>query len=309
MIAEQSRTSSPKRRYALIAVQVAGSLAVLTWLVLHISWREALQVLLQARPAYLALTCLAYYVGVWLSCCKWRLTLQIERLSIPFPRLLHWYLIGSFANNFLPTAVGGDLGRGLYASRYTGQPGAIARSIFIERFTGLLAMLLLAWLGLIMLSGQVLLAWLLAAGGIVAGIGVGLLDRLNVSRLRGAQRVLTTWREYQRRPRVVALVLSISLAYHLLTGYTMWAALQAVHVDLPLLPVILAVAMTNVLGMVPVAVNGWGVREAAMIGLLLPFGASASYILAGALLTRMLFLLLPLLGMAPFVFERPRVLG
>ncbi len=58
--------------------------------------------------------------------------------------LLGAYLAGQFANNFLPTTVGGDALRIAQLGRRIGSYSQASASVFVERLTGFLALSLLA---------------------------------------------------------------------------------------------------------------------------------------------------------------------
>jgi uncharacterized membrane protein YbhN (UPF0104 family) len=111
---------------------------------------------------------------------------------------------------------------------------------------------------------------------------------------------------YLRQPRAVALVLLLSLLFQMLAGFGAWLNLRAVHAELPLLIILLAAAITNTLGVLPIAINGWGVKEAVFVSLLTPYHAPASDLLAGMLLARALVLVASLVGLVPLVLERTR---
>jgi hypothetical protein len=52
--------------------------------------------------------------------------------------------VGDFYNNFLPTAIGGDIMRCYEASKNLGSPYKVFSSIVVERILGLLASLTIA---------------------------------------------------------------------------------------------------------------------------------------------------------------------
>jgi glycosyltransferase 2 family protein len=309
---ETNQPRMSRRRSWLTLVQGLVSVALFVWVVRHISWADLLLDLSRASPVFVALSCLLYYAGIVLSCYKWRSTLGIEEVSMPLPRLARWYLIGAFANNFLPTDIGGDLGRGFYASRYTGKPLAITRSILLERLTGLAAMLALAWVGLVVVAGQLAIGLIAAAASVLAGlIGWKLIAKIERRLPERPQELFkaagTIWKQYRRRPRQIGLILALSLLFQLMAGFGTWINLLAVGVRLPLLAVLLVAAMAGVLGILPISVNGWGVKESLYIALLAPIGATASGILAGVLLGRALMLILSLAGVIPLVLEKKRI--
>jgi uncharacterized membrane protein YbhN (UPF0104 family) len=304
-------TAKLTSRRVVALAQGFGSLLLIGWLVQHVSWQASLRALAQASPGLIALGCAVYYLGIVLSCYKWYVILRIEQIRIPLEHLVRWYLIGSLANHFLPSDVGGDVGRGFYASRFAGNPIAIARSILVERATGLGMMLVLAWIGLIVVVGAATLALLLLSGLLLSSIAAWVLLRAARHRLPErlqplARRCSAVAALYLRQPRAVALVLVLSLLFQMLAGFGAWLNLRAVHAGLPLLIVLLAAAITNALGVLPIAINGWGVKEAVFVGLLRPYHAPASDLLAGMLLARALVLVASLVGIVPLVLERTR---
>jgi uncharacterized membrane protein YbhN (UPF0104 family) len=383
-----------------LALQVAVAAALLGWLAATSGWEELWRALASAPPALCVLLLGMYYVGVALSCWKWSVLLHVEGLHVPFIRLFRWYLIGVFAGNYLPTEIGGDLGRGLVAGRATGQPLSVARSILAERLSGLAVLIALALAGVATLLGQPALAAVgLALGLVGAGLGLAaaraasttfwksagscddrrpttddsqagrgrssVVRRLSSRTQHGLPdgttsgslvvpeaiaegraeakrqgltaivsshpRVTNSIAEDKRpmslppsiarlfarlparlraaladtaaaapsylgRPGALTLVAVISVAFQLLAGVGAWLNLWATGARLPLAPTILAAAIAGVAGMLPITLNGWGVREGIFVALLTPFGAAPGAILAGALLGRGLNLLATLPG-------------
>jgi len=55
-----------------------------------------------------------------------------------------YYLIGQFYNMFLPTSVGGDLVRSYELGKYSGRQADALASVFVERYTGVITLLLVA---------------------------------------------------------------------------------------------------------------------------------------------------------------------
>lgn len=313
------------RRYALRALQLLVAVALIAWLAVSISWQALIQSLTTAAPQYMLFACALYYVGVAISCWKWRTTLRLEQIELPFARLYRWYLIGTFASNYLPTEIGGDVGRGVLASRACGQPLGVVRSILVERLSGLVAMLALAWLGLIGVFRQPalalgLLAAALGAGGLVLLAGRHLQQKklsADHSALRWWARLPARLRDglrntalatsgYGHQHNLLAQIAALSLAFQLLAGMGVWLNARAVTSQAPLLAMVFGAAMISVVGLLPITVSGWGVREGLIIALLAPYGIPASQALAAALLGRALTMLVTLPGALLLLFERRR---
>lgn len=292
-------------RWLLSALQICLSLALMLWLARGLDWGELTAAWKQIDPRWVALSVTFYYLSVAISCYKWRLTLASEGLSAPFGRLLRWYLIGSFASNFLPTEIGGDLGRGIYAARSLGSAGGVARSIFLERLTGLVALLAIALTSAGLLFNLWWLIGLIIAASCGAGLGARRIDQALL--LRGG-RIANTYQKIRAAlitslgsPGRMAQLLIASLILQLLSCFGVWLNMRAVHVDLDLGRTIQVASLASAAGSLPISMNGWGVRESIYTSLL--NGALLAQILAGALFGRLLALLLSMSGALALAFE------
>jgi conserved hypothetical protein len=79
-----------------------------------------------------------------------RLKLLIEAQGIPvtLKEAVSLTFIGYFFNNFLPTAIGGDVMKAYYLSKKTDKKTGAYASIFVDRVVGLLTMIFMAFLAL-----------------------------------------------------------------------------------------------------------------------------------------------------------------
>lgn len=318
---KDARTRHPALKSRLLSLlRIIVSVGLIAWLVFSVDWPTVGRALLGADLALLLFSGLLYYIGIALSCLKWQLILRVEGIEIQLGRLLRWYLIGAFASNFLPTDIGGDLGRGVLAGRHSGRPLAVLRSILVERLSGLIFMLLLGWAGalillpgprrLIILASLIALVVALSLWALWYKIGPGLVQRL-LDRLPDRLRTkiaesVAVGHEFVRRPGILTAVLLLSLLFQLLAGFGFWIDLLAVRVGLPAVPAMLAWSLVAVIGLLPISVNGWGVRETVLIGLLVVPGAQSGGVFAAALLARAVVLLLSLPGAALLAMEGRR---
>jgi len=90
---------------------------------------------------------LSVLVGIFinlLSAFKWFMLTQSQHLGAGFWRLFAYYLVGQFYNMFLPTSVGGDVVRSYELGRYSNRHADSLASVFVERYTGVLTLLIVA---------------------------------------------------------------------------------------------------------------------------------------------------------------------
>lgn len=101
------------------------------------------QLLSSIQWDYFVLSFLLIPVMLTTSCLKWKLLLDAQGNRVSFTSLLRIYLIGYFFSNILPSAIGGDVVRSFYSGQLIKNQAYSAVCVFLERFTGMLFLLLL----------------------------------------------------------------------------------------------------------------------------------------------------------------------
>ena len=278
------------KRKAIAGAQVAVT-GVLFWLLFRDFDRSAFTAAFRQLPVWLYATSLAVVLfGQGLYTWRWRVMLSAVGVRISFARAFELFSIGTFASNFLPSTVGGDVAKVYYLGREHGY-GAITASVVLDRMLGvaILAVLtsVLLWLSppdvpflatvriLLLILGVVTFAVL---GVIVRGSG-GLSRRLDAFGPRAAA-VAERLRRFRLnlaagviRPRVPLASLAVILLYFgLITPlYGQFIRLQT-GLQPGFLAILTAIATTAVLSNVPVSLNGLGLREQLHVALLAPLG-------------------------------------
>jgi uncharacterized protein (TIRG00374 family) len=255
-----------------------------------------------ARVDLVAACVLLYGLGQVLSAWRWHLLLRPVDLDVPLPRLIGFYFIGMFFNLFLPTIVGGDVVKALLLSRETRAPAPATVSVFMERNVGLLALLGVAtvaawWAPDVVIGGLSLraLTLLLSAGFVAINVILlrpdvyTLIDRLitrtPLARMRGrAASLYQSMTPYRSAYGVLAAAFVLSLAFQAVVIAVVFFAARALSSEFPLTAVAVFVPLISLAGMIPVSLNGLGVREALYILLFGRIGASSETAVSVALL-------------------------
>jgi uncharacterized membrane protein YbhN (UPF0104 family) len=228
--------------------------------------------------------------------------------------LTRLYYVGGFFSLFLPTVVGGDVVRAAAAAQATRRPGGVIASVLIDRLLGVLALTGYGLLGLLLapelVRGLFEAATLhLPAAGVLAGALAGLLAlvlfvrrMLQLPRVRAA--AMDGWRAFRdlaRSPRT--LVTAMLLGFVVQGLYILlWVVLaQAVRLPVEGRMLLLSVPVVSVFAMLPVTLNGLGVREGAWLLLLGATGIPDSRIVGFSLLFFITNLLTGLVGGVLFV--------
>ncbi len=264
---------------------------------------------------WLAAGLAAWLVAIVLATVRWQRVLSALDLPAELPPLLSHSFAGLFVANFLPTTIGGDVLRVSRLSAANGQAPASFASVVLERLTGFVVLPLITLVALLanpalLHLGTATTVSLLLSLGTLGLLGVILTlaanQRLgrrladNQSWLRFVGAVHLGLERIRRHPGAVASVLVTALAYQLTIVLAAWIASQALGIDLgwsSVMAFIPVVAMAQVL---PVSVNGLGLREGALVLLLHPLGVPTGQAVALGLLLYGMNLAVSLLGAPAF---------
>ena len=244
---------------------------------LHAFWAR----LQEARLGWVALGIVVYAAGQWLSAWRWWLLLRPVDLQVPYLRMVAFYFIGMFFNFFLPTIVGGDAVKAILLSRDTGAPARSTMSVFMERNVGLLALLTIATAAAcvappVAVKGVSLLhlALLLFAGFIAANVVLAdarayrfvdyLVALTPLGRIRSkAASLYDAVVPYRARPwrGVLAAAIAQSFLFQAIVILVVFLNAKALALDVPVAAIAVFVPLISLAGMLPLSVNGLGIRD------------------------------------------------
>ena len=252
-----------------------GLLAATFWLTSDkLDWRQ-----LQNLDAVTLCICAVLSVAViWLLAWRWRrVTGAVVRDGSRVPGIgsfagQTW--LGLAANQVLPSILVGDALRVGLLSRQGVALGSAVGSVFLDRVYGMV--------GLAVLAG--ITAFLLAPTFAVPSLVVAALVILGAAALALGWRLLG-WRLRSIIPaRGVPLRLSLvlvgaAMVAHLANIGIFLVVANALGAGLPVLPTVAVMCTVLLVGVLPISIAGWGVREMALVQVLGHIGAGADTIM------------------------------
>ncbi len=289
-----------------IAVSVA-----LIWLVLRNLDLGLVWLRLSEISAFWLTVAVAMLLIQYLFCAlRWRAVLRALDLELPMARILAIFWIGTFFNQALPSAVGGDAVRIYKLYKAGNSLGAAFNGVMLERAATVYALAIVVVAMLPALSGVVAadeMAWitpsvvgLVAAG--TAGLGaVMLLDKMPTAMrrwrvVRGLAELAADARRVFLAPVSCLKVMGWAILGHANLCVAPFALLIGIGEDVSY-PVVLALFPLVILATtIPVSIAGWGVREVSMIAAFALVGVSTEGATAVSLLVGFLFALASLPG-------------
>jgi uncharacterized membrane protein YbhN (UPF0104 family) len=259
--------------------------------------------------------------AVVLATMRWQRVLEALNLPSDLHTLLGHVLAGVFVSNFLPSTVGGDVLRVARLSAGNGHRQESFASVVLERLTGFVV---LPFITLVALFANPSLLHLGTATHLALGLSLGTLVALVVillvagnsrlgARLAGHGNWLSFLRavhigldRMRRHPGEAASVLVTALAYQLAIVLAAWAGGHALGLNMGWSAAMAFVPIVAIAQVLPVSVNGLGLREGALVLLLAPLGVAAGQAVALGLLLYGMNLVVSLLGAPAFaVGARP----
>jgi glycosyltransferase 2 family protein len=270
------------RRVLLPVAKGAVSVALLVWLLRRSDTARLGDAVRHASVTWLVAALGMYLLVMLVSTWRWRVLLSAQAIAMPPGRLFKSYLVATFFNNFLPSNIGGDVIRIRDTADAAGSRTLATTVILIDRGVGLVGLLLVAAIGASeahIPPGRgvpISAGWLWLGFGLITGIFAPVLASPNgVQRLLGPlRRLRSNWVE-TRVERVTQAVKRLrehpaALGVCFVGAVTVQAVLVGFYVcvarglAIPIAPAQLAtiVPLSFVVQMLPISMNGFGVREA-----------------------------------------------
>jgi uncharacterized membrane protein YbhN (UPF0104 family) len=293
-MSEASPTEKTRRGWVFLLLRWTVAFAILA-LLLHFFPMGQLRDALSRVPLtrFLAVL-LIYLVALTGGITKWHTVVNSAGAQLSFAASAQGYTSGLFGALFLPSIIGGDVARLAVGISRSPHPAAVITGNVVDRFLDVAAQLTLVSLGLILLPGslpavlQAPARHVLFAIAAAAAVLLSLVLILHRPLLRGR-----SIRFRRRLAQVRHAIRSVSCQpHHLLFGWLLGTSVQGTYIlltalvgiscglVLPLRVWLFAWPLAKMAAVMPITQGGIGVREAALVLLLVPFGAPAARVLA-----------------------------
>ena len=306
------------RRHVLMAVKVAVSAALLALLFSRIDFDRLWTSARTASMAWLLVALVVYLISVLACTWRWQLLLEAQEVRVRGRSLLGSFLVALFFNNFLPSNIGGDVIRIRDTAKPARSKTLATTIVLVDRGLGLMGLVLVAAMGAtIAASGRPaampiwprwLWAGFLASAAasvpvILTPAGVGrLLQPLAVLHPEWVgeriEKLTATLARFRDRPAALAgcfggaLFVQVSIiVFYFMVAYSL-------HLNVTFWDLAVVVPLSFVVQMLPVSVNGFGVREATFAFYFTRIGQPIESALLVSLVATALIMLFSLSGAA-----------
>ncbi len=292
LLGSGGKYASPLRLPTWLRLAIGG--ALLAYLIWRSDVSRLAMTLARVDTTWLMVAVGVQLIGKAIWSLRWKAVLRALRHEVSFWRLFRGIFIGQFFNNFLPTSVGGDFYRGYWILDDAGEYRRSMFIVFLERFIGLITLGYVALTALVILliqTGQSFEGDILVIGlGLLALCGSGILLRPSVFR-RADELVGSISGDWFRDVRAMVgqglevlqrsggsrwgiYALSVAVQF---VGIGFYFALgRAIMVELDFWHYVVIVPLVSVATMLPITMNGLGVREGSLVLLIHAIGADVA---------------------------------
>ncbi len=288
------------RKNRSLLLRLAGTALAIVLIIVLVregGWDEVVAALRQMSVSRILVGLGLVLVSRFFVSTRWYILLRSGNVKIPFARSLALTFTGLFANNFLPTTIGGDVVKVAGAMQLGYDRAVCVASIAADRLMGAIGNAFTLPFGLVPILGGAGQAALYQSAALA-----GLWPRA----WRFVGRTLQTFVVWFKRPFAMLGAVGCTWGHMLCTVATMYVLIEGLgsHADFWLIAGLWSV--TYFVTLLPISINGYGVQEFSLTYLFHSIaGLSTGVSLTLAVLIRALYVFVSLAG----AFSLPGILA
>lgn len=308
--------SSPSQRipgWLTLVLRVVATIALMAIVLRGIEWQKLVALLKQCDWRWWFAGFTVNVIVQMIAAIRWAALARPIGFSFPVTTFIWRFYEGLFFNLCLPSSIGGDVVKAYRLADSTPSRLLAGCTVLADRLTGLAALSVLAGTALLAKEWGLGLPATIAIGAALLGgalltfwLVVGSLDRLLawIPEQHAARHFIAQLLPYKLRPSLILRAVGWSLLVQMGGSVAVAFIARALGVALPLsvwFAVVPLVALTMV---VPLSINGVGVREGGLALLLKPAGVSTDAAVAIGLLWFLATIATGLIGGVLFLLDR-----
>jgi len=290
-------TPAASRGRLVIALRWLAGLLVLGLLLHFLPLAPLRAALARVPPTRFLVILIGYLFAHCIGVAKWRMVVNSAGAELDLATSAQCYAGGLFGTLFLPSIIGGDVVRLAVGLRRSPRPAAVLTGNVADRLIDVGAQAALVLAGLLLLPGSLPAQLKIPQRGILLFAGAGFFLLVAIAIV--SQRWILGGRSFHFRRRLAHLrhaLRGISRRPHILIfGWMLGVCIQfsllvltallavSCGLVLPLRVWLFAWPLAKLAAVLPLTQGGIGVREAALVALLAPFGAPGPVVLAAGL--------------------------
>jgi glycosyltransferase 2 family protein len=300
------------------SVVTAGLLVIIVLQLREISLKEVFR---DIKWLYFFIAFLLFVLHNVLGAWRWATLLKKFHISYNLIVLVKYYYIGNFISFFMPTSIGGDIARIIFLQRESHSIEIGSSSVIVERILGIIAIIMLFSLSVAMglkditdmsffwPAISVLIVFLMLIL-LLFFFPIKMIDKISFipEKLRANFRsTMLTLRSYRTETSTLiqALVLSLLFQLTIILSYYLLAA--SIQLRIPVHLFLLFMPLIWILTLLPLSLNGLGLREGSFIYFFSSAGYDSELLSIISILGVLLLVIQGLIGGILLLFDKRTV--
>lgn len=305
-----------KGKVVKFAIKALISLGFLAWVIFKVDWKEVFNLAMQTDIWQIVFYTVVYMVGISISSYKWQLLAKFKGIQASLFDFFKIYLTGTFINNFMPSFIGGDTFRAYQIGKAEKKFVQGATSVVVDRLTGLLAAMILS-LNFSFLNWQeikkhdaLVTLNIIVVLAVVLGIiflwltRFGFWQKIRKYMPKKVLDILRDFREYSQISILTKATLMGMLFGLVGLAAVNWILFSAMGVQIGVLNYLSIIFLISVVSSLPISINNVGIKEWAYITFFGFFGVSSAPVIAVAIVSRILQMLISFLALPAYLRSR-----
>ena len=311
------------RKHLLIIAKILVSTALITWILRRADTETIWQTVQSANPVLLGFAFFMFYVGYVFTAFRWHLLLKAQNIPATVPFLMVSFTISVFFNNLMPSTIGGDAYRMYDVWRLGGDKSKAFSIILIDRFIGAFALISYAFVaalvaveiqnsipGIALYLAMMLLfmlgiMWMVfGSGGVWLERFFGIQNRWLSWPQRFLKKLVDGFILFRDRGDVLLKAVGLSFLLQLNVILHFILVTRALGLDVPWGAMFIIIPLAALVMLIPVSINGIGVRETVFVFFFALYGVSTEEAVAFAWVALAMLLMQGVVGGLVFMFRR-----
>lgn len=266
-------------------------------------------------------------VKVGVSAKKWQILLKAKGEIKDFLHVWKIYYIGTFFNLFLPTNVGGDVVKAHKMSKVSKNSIEAYSSVFMERFTGVIAIFGLAIVATTLYFSElptdilfiiyvvflplIILSFLMIWKDSIVDKFKKLIKRIfkNFNPFSIKEKLIKLYSSinlYTKKKKTIGYALIISFVFHTMLILTNYILALSIGIDIPIHYFFIFIPITAILLFLPISIRGFGVREVLYAYFFTQVGTTTAQAVSLSFLVQLLGIISSLIGGFIYLFSQTK---
>lgn len=290
--------------FPIIRAGVSLGLIILLLYIMRGKYAQIVESLKATDPSLFIASLAVFLACITLASLRLKLIITAQGTPTTFLEAVSLTFIGYFFNNFLPTSIGGDVVKGYYLSKRTGERTSAYTAIFVDRAMGLFTMIFMAFAALLFVQSGVIdksLRNLIYAITAVSAAFIVFMAHKGIARKfsfilsmvkpleERLKKVYEAINKYRHHNILMFQSLVISVISQLLYFFSIGIAALSIGSHISVGEVLLRMPIVSAITLLP-SINGLGVREGSIVLLFGPIIGKTSAFAISIIVLALLFI-------------------